>query len=384
MNNRNSSLLEPRHYAGVQRPMQHAETLPPGVYADEEFYRWEVARIFSGGWHCVGHVGQLPETGDYRAFEIVGVPLILVRGDDLQLRVFSNTCRHRAMPLLEDSGRCRRIRCPFHSWTYGLDGALLRTPGMEQAAEFCHDDYGLVALRVEDSHGLVFVNFDRNAPRLTEFLGDFADVHAPWSFSNMRATRRRGFEVACNWKLFIQVFMEYYHLPSVHPDSLCETRYQPSDDEQAGTGGFISVFGLHEGTGAVLQTANRETLPAIASLHGKWVNGSRYTHILPSTILCATRDCMWFFECYPQGPDRTKLYMNSCFPKDSVALPEFETMVARYYERWDMALDEDIAILEKQQLGVGSPLARPGRISHLESAVGYFETWLAARVSATT
>ncbi len=384
MNHRNSSLLEPEHYAGVRRPMQYAETLPPGVYADPEFYRWEVERLFSGGWHCIGHVSQLPKAGDYRAFDIAGVPLILVRGDDSQLRVFSNTCRHRAMRLLADCGRRRLIRCPFHSWTYSLDGALLRAPGMEQAADFCHDDYGLIALRVEDSHGLVFVNIDGNAPPLSEFLGDFADVHAPWSFSTMQVTRRKGFDVACNWKLFVQVFMEYYHLPSVHPDSFRETRYQPSEDEQAGSGGFISVFGVHKGTGAVLQTPNRTTLPSIASLNGRWLKGSRYTHILPSTILCATRDCMWFFECYPQGPDRTKFYMNSCFPKHSIASPDFDTIVANYYERWDTALVEDVAILEAQQRGVSSPLARPGRVSHLESAVGHFEAWLADRVSTST
>ena len=129
-----------------------------------------------------------------------------------------------------------------------------------------------------------------------------------------------------------------------------------------------------------MQSAAPKTFASIESLTGKELRGTRYTHVFPSMELACTRDCMWFFECYPQGPDRTVFYMNSCFPRATVAAANFESTVQAYYDRWDTAMPEDLVVLERQQVGVRSPQAVPGRISHLESAVGHFNRWLADRL----
>ena len=331
----------------------------------------------------MGRTDQLPRPGDYRVVDIAGTSIVVVRGETGQLRAFANVCRHRCMPLLSGEGRVKLIRCPFHSWTYGLEGCLIRAPGMDRTADFDVANYGLASVRLEDHSGFLFVNIDGNALNLGEHLGDFDDLHGPYVLEDLISTRRARFDVACNWKLFVQVFMEYYHLSTVHPDTLTETRYLPADEETFDTGEFISLFGIHKGSGALLQGTDHFSFEPIATLKGRLLDGSRYTQILPSTVFACTRDCMWFFECYPDGPNRTTFYLNSCFPRATTERTDFEELAESYYERWDTALREDIDILERQHLGMATPLAQPGRYSYLESAVGHFERWVAKQVDAS-
>ena len=373
-------LFQSNTYDRVRQPVPDAETLPPACYHDDAFYAWEVEHLFHGSWHCVGRTDQLPAPGDYRTFDLADAPLMLMRGADGTLRAFANVCRHRAMPLLDGEGNCDRIRCPFHSWTYALDGTLTGAPGMKETHNFNLPDYGLRPVRLDDQSSFVFINLSGDAPSLATHFGSFSSLHQPWHFEDLVTTRRHRIDVNCNWKLFIQVFMEYYHLGSVHARTFTDTRYAPSEEEQFDQGDFVSVFGTHEGTGAVLQSAAPKTFTPIGTLAGKLLRGTRYSQVYPSMALACTRDCMWFFECYPQGPDKSVFYMNSCFPAASTSRADFAQIAQAYYDRWDTAMAEDLVVLERQQTGVRSPQATPGRVSYLESAVGHFNRWLADRV----
>jgi len=376
-------ILAAKRYAETRQPVAGAHTLSPECFSSKTFYQWEVEHFFHGSWHCVGRTDQLPQSGDYRVVEIAGTSIVVLRGDTGRLRAFANVCRHRCTRLLSGEGRVKLIRCPFHSWTYGLGGDLIGAPAMDRTADFDMAKYGLISVRLESHCGFLFVNIDGNATVLSERLGDFDDLHAPYALDDLISTRRARFDVACNWKLFLQVFMEYYHLSTVHPDTLKETRYQPPEEDIFDTGEYISQFGTHEGTGALLQGIDRQSFEPIATLEDRLLNGTRYTQILPSTIFACARDCMWFFECYPDGPNRTTFYMNSCFPRVTTERADFEEVVEGYYDRWDIALREDIDILERQHLGMATPLAQPGRYSHLESAVGHFERWIAQQIDAS-
>ena len=141
-------LFQPVTYDRVRQAISDAETLPPACHHDEAFYGWEVKRLFHGSWHCVGRIDQLPDPGDYRTLDLAGAPVVLLRGDDGALRAFANVCRHRAMPLLDGEGNCERIRCPFRSWTYALDGTLTGAPGMKSARNFSLTDFGLQPVRL--------------------------------------------------------------------------------------------------------------------------------------------------------------------------------------------------------------------------------------------
>jgi len=356
-------------------------SLPPAAFANEAFFSWEQNNLINHGWNCVARTDHLPDVGDYRTFELASMPLILIRDGRQTLRVFSNVCRHRGMILAEGEGNCRRLQCPFHGWTYDLDGNLIAAAMMDQTKGFNKNDFGLIEIPIETVDGFVFINPAKSATPVKQMLGDFQKVHAPWNLEDMVTTRRKRFEVRCNWKLFVQVFMEYYHLPLVHRQTLGEIQYQPADEEVFNTGNYVSLFGLHEGTGAVLETDRTQTFGSIPGLDDRQSRGSRYTQMFPSLIMCCTRDCMWFYECYPVSTNESVFYMNSCFPKRTVERDDFEDIARAYYERWDIALAEDIEVLEKQQRGMSSPLATTTRYSWMESGVALFEQWIDDQVS---
>ncbi len=362
------------------RPAEAAESLPPRCYSSQDFLDLEIERLFRRGWHCVGRADRLSDGESYAAIELAGCPLLLLRDADGTLRAFANSCRHRGTRLLDGDGSCRRIVCPFHGWTYALDGRLIGAPEMEETLDFLKEDYGLLPLRLGTRDGFVFLSLDADAPELEVWLGDFSALHAPWSLGDMVTARRREIEAPCNWKLYLEVFNEYYHLRSVHPRSIAGLFDRP-DPPEAVTGQYLTQFGSHEGTAGLLDRHRDLAMPAIESLAGRNRGGTRYTWLMPGFAFAVTTDLLWMHQVTPLAPDRTKVTMTACFPSAAFDLPDYEARAAAYFERLDLAIAEDLAVLAEQQAGLSSPLARPGRFSRLEPNVAAFGRWLAGRVS---
>ena len=359
----------------VKPPIETSPTLPPLCYRDQSVLEAEVRAIFRRSWVSVGRVDRWRQKGDYAVVEVGGASLIVLRDGEGALKAYSNVCRHRGARLFSGEGNCQVVRCPFHRWTYTLDGRLLTAPRMNESPDFVSDDYGLVSVRLETADGFAFVNLDSGAPALASTLGDFSRLHAPWSLGKLVTTRRREFEVECNWKGFLEVFNEYYHLPYVHPDSLSKL-YRDPDEPTEVTGQYASQFGSTEGSGALLESEQAEALPTMAGLQGRNREGVRYTWVYPNLTFAAGTDAMWVHEAYPVTARRTRVAMSACFPTDTVEHPHFEARVAHYYKRLDDAIEEDIPALENQQLGLRSPLARQGRFCRLlEPNVAHFAFW---------
>ncbi len=368
-----------RHLARVEPPFDSSDTLPPACYTDPDIYERELETIFRASWIGVGRADRWKSPGDYAAFKLAGIPIIVLRGKEGQLRAFANSCRHRGTQLLEGEGNCRRITCPFHSWTYALDGRLIGAPKMARTRDFDEADYGLVPVRAATCDGFAFVCFDETAPGLDEWLGDFSELHRPWSLADLVSTRRREFEVACNWKVFLEVFNEYYHLPYVHPASL-NSIYDLPDDADETAGNYATQFGTTRGTGGLLENTQDEPLPAIETLRDRNRQGTRYSWTFPNMTFAAGTEAIWVYEAYPLAPGRTRVGMTLCFPAATVARPDFEARAQHYYDRFDTALAEDIPMLERQQAGLTSPFARQGRYSYLEPSVAAFAFWYAQKL----
>jgi phenylpropionate dioxygenase-like ring-hydroxylating dioxygenase large terminal subunit len=303
---------------------------------------------------------------------------VLLRDKAGALQAYANSCRHRGTKLLQGTGHCRVIKCPFHGWTYGLDGRLTWTPAMQRAEGFEKDDYGLLPVRLAERDGFAFVNLDGSAPPLDDWLGEFSDRHAPWSFADMVTARRREFEVACNWKLFLEVFNEYYHLKAVHPRSIGGIYHEPDEPEEL-DGQFVTQFGSHDDSSGLLEADRAKAFPMIAGLEGRNRSGTRYSWVFPNLTFAASSEAIWVYEVSPLAPDRTWVGMTCAFPPATFELDDFAERSAAYFERLDVAIAENIAVLEQQQAGLASPLARPGRFSDLEPNVARFERWLAER-----
>ncbi len=375
--NDDAYLFKPETYAELRRPLLEASTLPPACYTSPAFYRREVQSIFMRVWNFIGRADRIPQVGDYFTIEFAGVPVIVMRGTDGVVRAFANSCRHRGALLLEGEGNCRAVRCPYHSWSFDNDGKLLVAPEMDATLGFNPEDWHLTPIRLESWAGFIFINFDSAAPPLLETLGDLPTKLASYRFEDMVCVRRKEFDLACNWKIYVENAMESYHIATVHRSTLSRQKGKPSEP-QPSNGEYCGLFKEHQGTRALL--AGDTGFPEMTHLEGLPATGSWYPLLYPSTMFGCTYDCMWWLELHPMGPDRTKLIVGSCFPRSTVARPDFEEVVQRYYKRWDISIPEDNAISELQQRGLASPFAKPGRLAHAEPLVHTFDNWVVDRV----
>jgi phenylpropionate dioxygenase-like ring-hydroxylating dioxygenase large terminal subunit len=355
-------------------------SLPPLLYHDPAAQALEAARIFGTGWVALGRADQVASPGDYKTLEIAGRPTILLRDQDGQLRAMANTCRHRGAELLSGCGSTRSIRCPFHGWGYRLDGSLAATTHMQDCSDFITADFGLHQYHVAQRYGMAFISFDERPSDIDEWLNGFDSLHAPWNLDDWHTTRcwTRSFD--CDWKAFIDVFNEYYHLPYVHRESI-DSLYQQPDPPTLVAGAFASQFGRTQGRGGLLPEHQTEALPTLPGLDSWSLGGVMYTWIFPNLTFAVGADAMWMYVALPDGPGQCSVTQHVCFPPSSIALPDFEDTAALYYERFDAALEEDIPALEGQGRGMRSPEARQGRFSPLlEVNVSRFASWYAARM----
>ncbi len=364
-----------------RRPANQASCLPPTCYVSAALLEAETRALF-GGWVGLGRADMVRDPGSYIALDFAGQSIILLRDRDGILRAFANSCRHRGARLMDGAGECRGIKCPFHAWAYRLDGSLAAAPHMEAAEGFRREDHALHDYRAEERLGFAFVCFDPDAPELDSVLGDFARLHAPWPLESLVTTRRAEMEVACNWKAFLEVFNEYYHLPFVHANSINSIYGEPDPADET-EGAFASQFGATEGTGGLLQSQQDRALPPMPGLTGEATRGARYSWVFPNMTFAANTDALWVYEAYPLGPERCHVVQSACFPPETLALPGAEDRIAAYHERLDAALAEDIPALENQQRGLRSPAAVQGRFQPLlEPNVASFARWYAERMTA--
>ena len=368
-------LFDPDHYASVRRPLLDATTLPSWCYTSDAFHQREIERIFAEVWNFVGHVDQIREPGDYFVVDLCGESIIMIRDKAEQVHAFANTCRHRGTRLLNRAGHCRVVSCPYHSWTFALDGALIATPGMEQTQDFDPSENALIELALETWQGFMFVHLGEPTMPLAEYLGNLPDKLASYEFANMTCVRRQEFDIACNWKLYIENALEDYHTPTVHRGSLGEQLTVREDSH----GAWDAIHMESDVTVAVLPEDN-SPFPHIGSLQGRAAKGTYFVVIYPSTVIACTQDCMWWVQLLPQGPGGSKLITVPCFPRDTANRDDFEQQVQKYYFRWDKGLGEDIAICEAQHAGIHSRYSRPGRLSYREPIVHAIDNWILDRV----
>ena len=201
----------------IDADVSRAWSLPASLYTDSSSFAREKDRIFARTWQVVGHRHQLANAGDFFTTELQGEPLLLVRSGEGVLRGFYNVCRHRAGPPAQGCGSRKLFRCGYHGWTYDLDGKLIHAPEFENVQDFDRSYFALKPVRAEEWFNLIFVNLNPDAEPLTKSLGQLPEQAGRSRFGEMRLFERRSYEMKCNWKTYIDNYLEGYHLPSVHP-----------------------------------------------------------------------------------------------------------------------------------------------------------------------
>jgi choline monooxygenase len=229
-------MTRPRIHVDVNPQLECAETLASRYYTDPAVLALEKERIFRRTWQLVGTLSQacgevngaprtIADAGAYFTVDVIGEPVVGVRDNAGTLRAFSNVCRHRAGPIAQGAG-CRNVfQCGYHGWTYTLDGRLIGTPEVDGMEFFDRSTMGMFPLRCETWEQFIFVNFDREASPLSEFLGNIPELAAGFQFAGLELTERREYHVDCNWKVYVDNYLEGYHIPIVHPGLMKEIDY---------------------------------------------------------------------------------------------------------------------------------------------------------------
>ncbi len=345
--------------------------LPPWVYTDPDFLARERDEIFTPSWQIVCHESDIAERGQYATLEFLGALVFVIRSEDGALRAFRNVCRHRAARLLDEPfGACSsRIVCPYHAWTYDLNGRLVGVPKRESYEDFDTDQYGLFPLALREAGGFVFVRMGAGEISFEEFIAPLAEEFEIYKTAQMRALGRITLrERAINWKIGVENYVDFLHLPIAHKglDGLVGESYALDIKD----GACVISADVDAAPARTLSAkAYRKFLPAAEHLPAARRRQWRYVKLWPNLAFDIYPDQIDFMQFIPLSPDRTLLR------EISYALPDARReMTAARYLNWRVnriVNSEDKDIIERTQAGMGAGVA-PGPVARDEIGLRYF------------
>lgn len=347
-------------------------TLPGELFVSEEVFREEWRRIFSARWLYAGHASEILEPGAYTLFELERESVLVVRDRDGVARAFHNVCRHRGSRLcLEPRGSLGgAVQCPYHAWTYELDGALRAAPNMGEVEGFDRSAHALVPCSLREWNGLLFVALGASPAPFEETIAPFVGRVERWRLGELQSVHRTHYEVDANWKLFFHNYSECYHCPTVHPhlNKLTPYRNTTNDlDEGAALGGPMWMTNP-DGS---MTTGGERCAPLLPGL----AEGDRghvlYYTLFPSMFLSLHPDYVLVHRAQPLAVDRTRIVCDWLFHPEAIAAPGFDPRPA--VEFWDLTNRQDWELCANTHRGVASRAYRPGPYSELESQLAAFD-----------
>ena len=367
----------------VMKNIEDARGLPNAHYTSDEMFEAERKPLWFDTWAGLCAEAEVPEPGDARPFELVGVPLFVLRGRDGQVRVFQNVCRHRGMTLVTEPRKIEgAIRCPYHSWCYSHEGALVATPHVGGPGQNSHegvqpDALGLIEVASHIWMGVIYVNLSGEAPGFEEMHGELIARWAEFSGDVFHGGPENTFVLECatNWKLAVENYCESYHLPWVHPGL---NTYSRLEDHY-----HIENPGKFSGQGTLvyrqLKGDEGDVFPDFPGLSDKWETAGEYLTVMPNVLLGVQRDHIFAIVLEPVGPEKTREHVHFFYATDdtSPSLREKNTAL------WREVFVEDIGVVEGMQSGRRAPGFDGGRFSPaMDGPTLLFHQWVAGRLQA--
>lgn len=362
--------------------------LPNASYTDTDVFCFERDEIISRSWAAIGYASELPEPGFATPLELMGIPILIVRNKAGDLNVFHNVCSHRGMKLVRDETRLRTvIRCPYHSWSYDLDGRLMSTPlvggiGKNSCAGLDKDEHGLKPVPFAVWMDIIFVNLSGSAGPFQEFIGP---LESRWSaFLTMRNREQirpavtgstLELDVACNWKLAVENYCEAYHLPWVHP-SLND--YSPLDQH----------FNITDGDAMSGQGTHVYKLASFAGIQLPMIDGwpehktqyAEYISLYPNTLLGLQADHVFSVIVLPRRTDLTQEKLQISYVGAAATDDHYESCRHAVLNSWETVFREDVFAVEGMQAGRHSPGFDGGILTPVQDVpTHHFHSWVANR-----
>jgi len=342
--------------------IETAWTIPSSWYTDPEFLQREYREVFRKTWQLVGRADQVDHIGDYFTVDVAGEPVVIARGADDVVRGFFNVCKHRAGPVALEQGNRKTFVCHYHGWTYNLDGTLRHAPEFEDVQALDRCAMALKPVRVNRWGPLLFVNLDDSAPPLTDFLGDIGKRTAAHRIDDMQWAKRREYEINCNWKVYVDNYLEGYHLPIVHPGLYREIDY---DAYRVETHHYYSIqHAPIRGKDSKGYKGQRRYVPTENNQ-----DDTQYYWVFPSLMLNIYLGQMQTNLIVPLSPGRCLTIF------EWYLLPDIDQDVDNLVDFGDEIQEEDIFICEHVQNGLKSQSYNQGRFSaKRENGVHHFHS----------
>ena len=366
----------------VKEPLGTANGLPNAHYIDPAVFTEERDALLFGQWAGLAVGADVPKAGDAKPITFMGMPLLLLRDRNDQVRVFRNTCRHRGMILVEEPRKIEgAIRCPYHSWCYSNEGKLMSTPHVGGPGQNTHPDVdratlGLIEIRSHIWRDVVWVNVDGQAPEfevvMKPVMERWAEFERPLYHGG--ADSKFVLSVKSNWKLAVENYCESYHLPWVHPGLNSYSRLEDHYN--------IEEYGAYSGQGTLvyrqLEGANGAKFSDFESLDAKWDTAAEYISVYPNVLLGMHRDHAFAIVLVPKGPEETEENIHLYY-----ATPETDAELrAKNTEQWKVVFEEDIFVVEGMQRGRHGVNFDGGRFSPaMDGPTHCFHDWVAGKVN---
>jgi Rieske 2Fe-2S family protein len=358
------------------RPFGRSRMLPRAAYVDPAVFAWEQDHFLRDGWVCVGHSEDMAEPGAQRAEMLGSAGVLLTRSQDGALRAFANVCSHRGHELLPcgTSNRHGRVICPYHSWSYTLEGAVWTAPGFKDIDGFDPSEHGLTSLPVVEWHGLMFVNGSGTAEPLETSLATLETIVAPYEAERLKVGGRHEYVVAANWKILTENYHECYHCGMIHPQ-FCEVSSPKSGENYHSEGAWVGgSMDLHSDA----ETMSLDGKSGGVMLRGLDEVGLRtvnYLNVFPNVLISLHPDYVMTHRLMPLAVDSTRIECTWAFDPEAFEKPGFDPSYAM--NLWDITNQQDWNACASVQRGLSSPHARPGPMAGEEDAVYQFVTMVA-------
>jgi phenylpropionate dioxygenase-like ring-hydroxylating dioxygenase large terminal subunit len=363
--------------------VNEAQMLPPACYADPSFFDFEKEAVFSREWLCVGREAWAAQPGDYFTAEQIGERLIIVRTLEGELKALSAVCQHRAALVAEGNGKARAFVCPYHHWSYRLDGTLIGAPAMERACNFDARNIRLPEIRVEVWLGFVFINFDADAaplgPRLTEITAILANYHL--DVAEESAHPGEPLMENWNWKVRFENSNDGYHANRLHagpvhdivPSALASFPTLPEDT----AGYFRYNQTLH--ADASFNPTLKAVLPVFPGLSDEDRNRFLFINVPPTLFLVARSETLTYNIFFVHGPEKMSSQRGWMVPPGTSKLPLFKERLQMNIDGSKPIFEQDRRVDEQVQIGLRSRFAVRGRYSWQEQSQQEFNRWLVKR-----
>ena len=347
---------------GAKTLADGAKSLPRKYFVSPDVFAKEQSEILSKRWLLVGHQSQIPKPGAYFLATIAGESVIVTRDQKSQVRGFYNVCRHRGTRLKEDAcGHASAIQCPYHAWTYALDGRLIGAPHMDDVPVFDKADYSLHRVNLGLWEGFIFLNLEKNPEPLEKWFSPLKGKFSHWNMSILQPAKRIDYDVRANWKLMFENYSECYHCPGVHPQLQKVSPYDSAENDLR-EGPFLGGFMKINPGKSLTMSGN-----ACAAFVGKIENLQQvfYYSIFPNMLLSLHPEYVMVHQLRPQTPERTLIVCDWLFHPDAFNRSDFKPDDA--IEFWNMTNKQDWHVCELSQQGIASRAYQPGPYSSRES-----------------